>query len=428
MYPNLKKSAFIKMKPEKTFITTFIKCKRYDFELNNSATEILSYCNGYNSMEDIIDILALKYNEDYETVKSNVEYIINPFIKVGIINDKYSKNNHKITRGNKEINLPDTVIWEITEKCPLKCKHCYLGEKNQETVSKDDIDRIIDEEIIKNGITTVQLTGGEPLTHPQIGYIISKLADENITVYITTSGTVYNDDIINIISKIKLAGGGVQVSIDGLEQYHNNIRGNNNAYSKSIEFLKKLVCNDIICSVATCLINQSKADIISLSENLKNIGVNEHILSVLIDKGDAENNGLDSYYNHTKTKMLISELNSSLKTEKFRIREYTKSNEKNCGAGYNLLMIKANLDIIPCPMMNIKLGNLKFNSLTNICRNTTKHFKTMSSPNKDICLECEDVEKCGRCMSRALDKKMKCNWYYSQQSYISNIYENIKLY
>lgn len=424
MYVKLSQYNFVKSKPDRPFVSIYSNSKRNDIEINKSAEEILSMCNGELELTDIIDFLSNKYQNSRDVIARFVKEILSPFYQIAAIEEREEQTNDKVCKGSDEIGLPDTLIWEITEFCPLNCQHCYLGEKGRYHIAVDEIDQIVN--LVDHcGITIVQLTGGEPLTHPNFDYIMDKLIEKRVVVTIATSGVILNDSVLNSLRKLKYVGGIVQVSIDGTEDYHNSIRGNVAAYQKSIRFIETLVKERIPVSVSTCLVDQDENMIKELTKRLKNLGVSLLTISLILQEGNAKKYGLKSKYTHTRIKKLIAELNDKYSTNTFRIREYGEKTERNCGAGYNVIRLKSNLDVTPCPMIDIKLGNLSEENIESICRRSHDLFYSLNSPDEDQCSDCSEHDTCGRCTACGFNKKSytTCKWYEHQKEEIDMIFD-----
>lgn len=418
MYPMLIDYCFVKLKPTDSLISFALNNRRVSLKINKSAKEILRLCNGYYSIEEMIRFFHNKYGQDDQTIEIYINKIVSPFISAHIIENHHNMENTTVVRGSSQYYTPDSIIWEITDNCPLNCKHCYLGDKNGLSVCRKDIDKII-RLIMKCGVTTVQLTGGEPLTHPDIQYIINELVNEKLTVNITTSGTVYDDKILDMLSKLISVNGLIQVSIDGLEKYNNFVRGSEYAYQKSIDFIKELKKRGIQCTVATSLINQSEDEIECLTEKLKCLGVSMVTVQLISLQGNAKTNDLVLNYTHSRVKKLITRLNNKFKSDNFCIREYEDVKEKNCGAGYNVILIKPNLDVTPCPMLNISLGNLNDASIEEIMQIYGEQFHNSISPSEKTCGKCNLKEICGDCIGCAFENKSNvklCKWYESKEN------------
>lgn len=93
------------------------------------------------------------------------------------------KQDAKMLLPKKELRI------SITSKCNMKCVYCHNegNEKNAE-LNITQIRKII-EAALDYGLTSVRLTGGEPLVHPHIEEICQMLAREyGLSVGINTNG------------------------------------------------------------------------------------------------------------------------------------------------------------------------------------------------------------------------------------------------
>ena len=86
-------------------------------------------------------------------------------------------------------DAPLVVELDPTSMCNLACPDCISGELlNQEEISTDRLLRLVDE-MIEVGVRAVILIGGgEPMMHPAIGEVISRLGQAGIQIGITTNG------------------------------------------------------------------------------------------------------------------------------------------------------------------------------------------------------------------------------------------------
>lgn len=83
------------------------------------------------------------------------------------------------------------VMLQITERCNLRCAHCFAESRESgNEMSLENIQKIIIPRFIESQVVKVTLTGGEPLTHPQVKEIVSSLLENNIGVSICTNGTL----------------------------------------------------------------------------------------------------------------------------------------------------------------------------------------------------------------------------------------------
>lgn len=129
----------------------------------------------------------------------------------------------------KELN---NLFFELCYKaCNLKCKHCYI-EKNPYKQEKDFIplDKIKNALLQTRGenLSSIYLTGGEPLMHPDFNTILRMcLKFSNVTVM--TNGVMINDKKARFLRKIDDENANetiYRVSLDHFDELKNDeIRG-----------------------------------------------------------------------------------------------------------------------------------------------------------------------------------------------------------
>lgn len=421
MYPILTEPKTLKIQPKYTLVYTVSKGMIYPVSVNKTAGEILSLCDGQHNIDEIIEIMHKKYAEEFILVQKFVEEFIDNSIKIGILKKSYEKENNKICIiGNENHWTPDFIDIELTHGCMLNCRHCYLSADMKKTnvmINYDELSRLL-YEMKEIGVSLVQITGGEPLLHPRIKDIINLLIELNMQFVIVTSGYYYNDEILACLSKIPSENGSrLQVSIDGLEEKHNILRGNKNAFSRTINFVKAMAKKNIsIDIVATTSENEyERNEIIELCKLVKEYGVKRFRITTILELGRASENCLSSSESFNKTVLeLASYLKENFEEQNFTVI-YTDENQKKrtCGTGCTFFRVDPNMKIYPCPLSNDALGDLKKTKLIDYLNKDSKYSKIIA-PCEKYCTGCENEYLCTGCISQGLinhEKVARCLWY-----------------
>ncbi|MFH1460636.1 MAG: radical SAM protein [Candidatus Omnitrophota bacterium] len=130
------------------------------------------------------------------------------------------------------------VVFNITQRCNLKCKHCYLDSDNiiyKRELSLFQIKKTIDSLVCFN-IPVLLLSGGEPLMHRHIFAIIKYAKSKHLRVGLSTNGTLISKQIAK---KLKSTGiDYVGVSIDGACKTHDKFRNLKGAYARAIKGMR----------------------------------------------------------------------------------------------------------------------------------------------------------------------------------------------
>ncbi len=128
-----------------------------------------------------------------------------------------------------ERELPVSVVWDITKKCNLQCKHCYNYEFYKEDglcENELDLKSVLNsiEKLKRMGVSHFHFLGGEPLLRSDISEIIQIIKENDIRISIGTNGIKLNNEmILNLVNlKVDL----IMVSLDGASEGVNDcIRG-----------------------------------------------------------------------------------------------------------------------------------------------------------------------------------------------------------
>lgn len=128
--------------------------------------------------------------------------------------------------------LNGTVI--VTYRCNAKCTMCNrykVPSKPEEEISLDTI-RKLPEMYFTN------ITGGEPFIRDDLKDIVRELYKKSERIVISTNG-FFTDKIVDLCKEFPQVG--IRISIEGLEQTNNDIRGLDDGFNKGYTTLKTLV-------------------------------------------------------------------------------------------------------------------------------------------------------------------------------------------
>ena len=137
-----------------------------------------------------------------------------------------SSNN----RNNRK-KLNGTVI--VTYRCNARCNMCNRYKaptKPEEEISIETIKKL-------PRMYFTNITGGEPFIRADLKDIVKKLRKISDRIVISTNG-FFTDRIIDLCKEFPDIG--IRISIEGLEQNNNEIRGLSDGYQKGYSTLKKL--------------------------------------------------------------------------------------------------------------------------------------------------------------------------------------------
>ena len=160
--------------------------------------------------------------------------------------------------------------WHITDRCNLRCSHCYQEDySGANELGLDDLKRIADE-IIRalstwNKSGDIAITGGEPLVKKEMFPLIHYLesADEVSSLDILSNGTLINESMVEQIRELKKIRC-VQISLDGASPESNNAIRGKSTFEKAVSSIHLLRNKGISVNIMFTLQRKNVRDIPSI--------------------------------------------------------------------------------------------------------------------------------------------------------------------
>ena len=128
--------------------------------------------------------------------------------------------------------LNGTVI--VTYRCNARCNMCNRYKKPslpEEEISLDTIKKL-------SPMYFTNITGGEPFIRTDLKDIVRELYKKSDRIVISTNG-FFTDRILDLCKEFPQIG--IRISIEGLEETNNKIRGLEDGFNRGYTTLKKLV-------------------------------------------------------------------------------------------------------------------------------------------------------------------------------------------
>ncbi|WP_297501312.1 radical SAM protein, partial [Thermococcus sp.] len=172
----------------------------------------------------------------------------------------------------ERLNAPASVIFELTRDCNLNCKHCIVsaGKPLPKELKTEEWLKLVDE--ISDYAVRLTLTGGEPLVHPGFFRILRRAKEKGLSIRLLTNGTLLEEHAEELGRLLDAKVDEVQVSLDGLKQTHDSIRGEG-SYEKAIAGIKALVRENLPVSVAFTLIPKNRGEALPLYREVVKLGI-----------------------------------------------------------------------------------------------------------------------------------------------------------
>jgi len=401
------KYSFITVRREKSGGFLFNPYLFNEVPLNETEIRILELCNGFLLVKDIINTISDEFflsGKDAETLTINA---LNNFSKHFAINCKQEKRagEFKIkknvskgkckgqdrTHGIYHYSAPLSVIFEITHRCNLGCKHCLVdaGKPLENELSLKEIKKIIDQ-LVEMKVFNVNFGGGEPFLRDDFFDILEYASKSNIGIVFSTNGFLVNDEVLDKLENIKTFA--VQISVDGLEKTHDEFRGVKGSFKRAVWALKKFSDKGYYTIMSTMMLKKNIGELEFLIKLCLSMGISSFKLSTFMPAGRGNKNINDFLLTPSDLKSIavrmlkqkkeyIEKINMDINgtfpwlienKPKKLLEGFKERYERiGCSAGMSSLTISPNGDVYPCPFLrNYPAGNLCSDKLKDIWENS----------------------------------------------------------
>ena len=155
----------------------------------------------------------------------------------------------------------------LTYRCPMRCQMCNIWKyptNRSEEIQAKDLTSL-------PKLKFINLTGGEPFIREDLDTIVEECYNHTDRIVISTSGW-FEDRVIELAKKFPNIG--IRISIEGLSEKNDELRGHEGGFDKGLRTLlslKKMGVKDIGfgCTVS----NHNSKDMLSLYQLSLSIGM-----------------------------------------------------------------------------------------------------------------------------------------------------------
>lgn len=322
--------------------------------------------------------------------------------------------------------------WHITNKCNLRCSHCYQESyTDQSDLTLNELKEIADkifftmEKWQKKG--DISITGGEPFIKKELFPLLAYLNDsqEISRLDVLCNGILITDEIVAKLKKIEKLNN-VQISLDGATpEIHDQIRGPG-MFEKALRGIRILVSHGIDVKVMFTLQRLNMGEI----PRLIDLAIKEKISGITIERMVPTGSGKDkkdAILSPEELREIFEYISDRsdieyAKGNKLRVLKYrplwinidpcrakvgvpTVPHEELgaiCSIGYDGLCIMPDASVLACRRLPISIGNLKNDSIEKIWHESELLTQIRDKKNlKGKCNSCEHIPRCSGCRSMA---------------------------
>jgi MoaA/NifB/PqqE/SkfB family radical SAM enzyme len=185
--------------------------------------------------------------------------------------------------------VPVHVVWEITLACNLKCQHCgsRAGRPRADELTTAEALDLVDQ-LAALGTREMTLIGGEAYLRRDWIDIVRRCRDHGMRTAIQTGARNLTDARLDQAVAAGLQGLGV--SIDGLPELHDRVRGVPGSYDQAISALRRAKARGLDVSVNTQIGPETPAHLPELMDRIIAAGATHWQIQLTVAMGNAVDN------------------------------------------------------------------------------------------------------------------------------------------
>lgn len=396
--------------------------------LNDVATDLMSRCDGRTTLGSLLSAMAMKYQgEGFDMGVSCRDYFAE-LVGEGLI-DLHSTpvDGMGLIRGSRDYECPSHFMIELTDQCNLRCAHCYRHSSPEcdAQISTPKLLGIIDQ-MHAHGVSTIELTGGEPTMRADFLEIFHHCAARFNSVAIITNGWFITDSWARQMAEYDNVI--VQVDLDGSHaKSHDTLRGREGSFEHSKRAGYALAKHGVRYRAAMNLYRGNFDTIRQTADLAREIGANWFSFSPVTDMGRGREADIISFDQMAQLMDIAKDIEAVHGPDFLRLADedllQRAEDEGNCGAGWRSLVLGPDGRVRPCVMVEPKamdFGNLLEQDYVSFLKGFDgSFFRALGAPGPETCSGCPNDHYCQGCFARTLNAnalmlqdlgEMRCHW------------------
>ena len=326
----------------------------------------------------------------------------------------------------RRAHIPESMLfqWHVTERCNLRCTHCYQIAPPPPDPSWHELMLILEQ--LKSFVVGcrdsggqsfrahVTVTRGEPFLREDFPLLLERLsvAGHLFSFAVLTNGTLLSPGLVRSLHRLRPSF--VQVSIDGARESHDCMRGDK-SYDRAVAGVKLLVAAGIPAYLSFTAQRGNYRDFASVARLGRRLGVSRVWADRMVPCS-REHRAEDTLMTPDETREFIGLMERERRrgwlgpspVVLHRSLQFTAEGVSpyRCSAGDTLVTVLPNGDVCPCRRMPIVAGNMLRQPLESIY-GTSDLFSRLRDRNRmsSGCEGCFYARSCGggsRCLAWAV--------------------------
>lgn len=302
------------------------------------------------------------------------------------------------------------LFWECTLRCNLHCRHCGSDCKaisTRKDMPKEDFFRVLNSVAAKTDPSRVFviISGGEPLMREDLEECCATIYAKGFPWGMVTNGLFLTRN--RLAALLKAGMHSITISLDGLKDNHNWMRGHSQSFERVDEAITMLASiPQFTYDIVTCVNRRNYPQLSEIKEYLISKGVKRWRLFSVFPTGRAANDPdmrlsdeeFRGLFDFIKQSRQEGRIHANYGCEGFlgNYEGEVRDHFFTCQAGVSVGSVLIDGSISACTSIrsNYSQGNIYENDFMEVWENSFRLYRDRKWMRKDDCAECSYFRYC----------------------------------
>lgn len=304
----------------------------------------------------------------------------------------------EIYEKSKSAGRPLAAHFELTKKCNLKCRHCYIAEESESELDTAGVKDAL-RKLAQAGVLFLTLTGGEPLVRDDFFEIAGYARELNFSVRVFTNGTLVGSAAADKLAELNLFEAGVSV-YGACAATHDSITGEEGSFEKTMLGIRLLRERGVRLALKSVIMKPNfgeYGELIGMAEELGARYVFDPTVTPRDDGGSAP----------LELRISDAQLEAVMCDPRFGPQGGALTADRACrGPVCDLniasIAVSPGGTVFPCLQLKLPCGNIVTDDFEEIKFKLKSHVTYITDNLSEKCYNCKIKHGCTRCPGLAL--------------------------
>ncbi len=310
-------------------------------------------------------------------------------------------------------NIPTDVVFEVTRRCNLDCRMCYVvghHEAHPDGLSTDEVKDALDQ-LASAGTIRLTFSGGEPFMRRDFLEIVAHARERAFSIDIFSNGTLIGPDTAKRLRELAVWQVGISL-LGATPATHDRITGHQGSFARALNAIRSLKAVGTKVRIKTLLLHDNFHEYRQIVALAHELGVPFSLDPTVSSRNDGSTDTLTMAITDEEFKELVSDPTlgpGSLSFDNGQLHDVREQRLGGylCRAGITFCDISWNGDVLPCMQYPTPAGSLRRERFDTIWRHAPlfEELRRLRRESAPECRGCELLPLCFRCPATAAIEK-----------------------